>query len=172
MPTRAGLSAGSRAFRAAKLRRCRILVADDELAVRDALRRVLEAEGYEVLFAPDGPETLDAFASSRPDAAVLDVMMPPPDGLEVCRRLRARGNATPILLLTAQTRRLRPRRRPRRRRRRLPPEAVRASTSCSRACARSSGARRPPRERARRTPTSSLDTSSHKAVARGASRSS
>ncbi len=79
-----------------------ILVADDELAVRDALRRVLEAEGYDVLVATDGPETLDAFASSRPDAAVVDVLMPGIDGLEVCRRLRARGNATPILLLTAR----------------------------------------------------------------------
>ncbi len=79
-----------------------ILVADDELAVRDALRRVLEAEGYDVLVATDGPQTLDAFASSRPDAAVVDVLMPGIDGLEVCRRLRARGNATPILLLTAR----------------------------------------------------------------------
>jgi two-component system response regulator MprA len=79
-----------------------ILVADDELAVRDALRRVLEAEGYDVLVATDGPETLDAFASSRPDAAVVDVLMPGLDGLEVCRRVRARGNATPILLLTAR----------------------------------------------------------------------
>jgi len=79
-----------------------ILVADDELAVRDALRRVLEAEGYDVLVATDGPETLDAFANSRPDAAVVDVLMPGLDGLEVCRRVRARGNATPILLLTAR----------------------------------------------------------------------
>jgi len=80
----------------------RILVADDERAVRDALRRVLEAEGYEVSFAVDGASTLDAFATVRPDAAVVDVMMPQPDGLEVCRRLRASGNTTPILLLTAR----------------------------------------------------------------------
>jgi two-component system, OmpR family, response regulator MprA len=79
-----------------------ILVADDELAVREALRRVLESEGYDVLLATDGMETLDAFATSPPDAAVVDVMMPGLDGLEVCRRLRARGNATPILLLTAR----------------------------------------------------------------------
>ena len=79
-----------------------ILVADDELAVRDALRRVLEAEGYDVLLATDGTETLDAFVSSPPDAAVVDVLMPGLDGLEVCRRLRARGNTTPILLLTAR----------------------------------------------------------------------
>src|SRR3954471_7747802 len=79
-----------------------ILVADDELAVRDALRRVLQSEGYDVLLATDGTETLDAFTSSRPDAAVVDVMMPGLDGLDVCRRLRARGNATPILLLTAR----------------------------------------------------------------------
>jgi two-component system response regulator MprA len=80
----------------------RILVADDDRAVREALRRVLEAEGYEVSFAADGASTLDAFATARPDAAVVDVMMPRPDGLEVCRRLRADGNATPILLLTAR----------------------------------------------------------------------
>src|SRR5262245_5854194 len=80
----------------------RILVADDERAVREALRRVLEAEGYEVSFAADGSSTLDAFATTRPDAAVVDVMMPRPDGLEVCRRLRATGNTTPILLLTAR----------------------------------------------------------------------
>ena len=80
----------------------RILVADDERAVRDALRRVLEAEGYDVLLASDGTAALEAFASRKPDAAVVDVMMPGPDGLEVCRRLRAGGNETPILLLTAR----------------------------------------------------------------------
>jgi two-component system response regulator MprA len=80
----------------------RILVADDERPVREALRRVLEAEGYDVTFAADGASTLHAFASTRPDAAVVDVMMPRPDGLEVCRRLRAGGNTTPILLLTAR----------------------------------------------------------------------
>jgi two-component system response regulator MprA len=80
----------------------RILVADDEPAVRDALRRVLEGEGYDVLLAADGASALEVFAHEAPDAAVVDVMMPRPDGLEVCRFLRDRGNATPILLLTAR----------------------------------------------------------------------
>jgi two-component system, OmpR family, response regulator MprA len=80
----------------------RILVADDERAVREALRRALEAEGYDVVLATDGGETLDALAAERPDAAIVDVMMPPPDGLDVCRRVRAEGNETPILLLTAR----------------------------------------------------------------------
>src|SRR5437667_10479223 len=80
----------------------RILVADDEMAVRDALGRALASEGYEVAFAGDGRETLLAVERDEPDAAVLDVMMPPPDGLEVCRRLRAADNPLPILLLTAR----------------------------------------------------------------------
>jgi DNA-binding response OmpR family regulator len=80
----------------------RILVADDELAVRDALGRALSSEGYDVAFARDGRETLAAVETEEPDAAVLDVMMPPPDGLEVCRRLRAAENALPILMLTAR----------------------------------------------------------------------
>src|SRR5260221_6675521 len=80
----------------------RILVADDELAVRDAVGRALSSEGYEVAFAGDGRETLLAVERDEPDAAVLDVMMPPPDGLEVCRRLRAADNMIPILMLTAK----------------------------------------------------------------------
>ena len=80
----------------------RILVADDEMAVGDALGRALASEGYEVAFAGDGRETLLAVERDEPDAAVLDVMMPPPDGLEVCRRLRAADNMIPILMLTAR----------------------------------------------------------------------
>jgi len=80
----------------------RILVADDELAVRDALGRALSSEGYDVTFAHDGRETLAAVEIEQLDAAVLDVMMPPPDGLEVCRRLRAADNMIPILMLTAR----------------------------------------------------------------------
>jgi len=80
----------------------RILVADDELAVRDALGRALSSEGYDVTFARDGRETLAAVEIEQLDAAVLDVMMPPPDGLEVCRRLRAADNMIPILMLTAR----------------------------------------------------------------------
>jgi two-component system response regulator MprA len=70
--------------------------------VRDALGRVLTSEGYEVAFASDGREALIAVERDEPDAAVLDVMMPPPDGLEVCRRLRSAENAIPILMLTAR----------------------------------------------------------------------
>ncbi|HEX7312159.1 MAG TPA: response regulator, partial [Gaiellaceae bacterium] len=73
----------------------RILIADDELAVREALGRALTSEGYEVAFAGDGDETLLAVERDEPDAAVLDVMMPPPDGLEVCRQLRAADNMIP-----------------------------------------------------------------------------
>ncbi len=80
----------------------RILVADDELAVRDALGRALRSEGYDVAFARDGRETLTVVERDQPDAAVLDVMMPPPDGLEVCRRLRRADNTIPILMLTAR----------------------------------------------------------------------
>jgi two-component system, OmpR family, response regulator MprA len=80
----------------------RVLVADDDAAVRDALRRALASEDYDVVVAADGEETLRVFAESPPDGAILDVMMPGPDGLEVCRRLRSRGDSTPILLLTAR----------------------------------------------------------------------
>ena len=86
----------------AKITAMRILVADDELAVRDALGRALSSEGYEVAFAGDGRETLLSVDRDEPDAAILDVMMPPPDGLEVCRRLRAADNMIPILMLTAK----------------------------------------------------------------------
>jgi two-component system, OmpR family, response regulator MprA len=80
----------------------RILVADDELAVRQALGRALASEGYDIAFARDGRETLTAVTLQQPDAAILDVMMPPPDGLEVCRRLRASDSTLPILMLTAR----------------------------------------------------------------------
>jgi two-component system response regulator MprA len=88
--------------KADKITTVKILVADDEAAVRDALGRALSSEGYEVAFARDGRETLNAVELHEPDAAVLDVLMPPPDGLEVCRRLRAADNPLPILLLTAR----------------------------------------------------------------------
>ena len=67
-------------------RAVRILVVDDERAVRDGLDRVLRAEGYEVMLAPDGEAALDAHASGAADAVLLDVAMPGIDGLEVCRR--------------------------------------------------------------------------------------
>jgi two-component system response regulator MprA len=80
----------------------RVLVVDDEPAVRRALERALALERHDVVLAADGEEALDALMSSPPDAIILDVMMPRLDGLEVCRRLRAAGDRTPILMLTAR----------------------------------------------------------------------
>ena len=80
----------------------RILVVDDDRAVRDALRRALTLGGFEAQTAADGPEALALTATSGPDALVLDIGLPALDGLEVCRRLRADGNRVPILMLTAR----------------------------------------------------------------------
>jgi two-component system, OmpR family, response regulator MprA len=80
----------------------RILIADDDRAVRDALRRALSLGGYDVELAAGGQETLDAVAHATPDAIVLDIGMPGVDGLEVCRRLRRAGDRVPILMLTAR----------------------------------------------------------------------
>ena len=81
----------------------RILVVDDERAVRDSLRRALELEGYQIELAGDGREALYRLDSDvQPDAVILDVLMPGLDGLEVCRRLRATGNSVPVLMLTAR----------------------------------------------------------------------
>jgi two-component system, OmpR family, response regulator MprA len=80
----------------------RILVVDDDRAVRDSLRRSLAFNGYQVELANDGQAALDAVLAQRPDAMVLDVMMPRLDGLEVCRRLRGGGDDLPILVLTAR----------------------------------------------------------------------
>jgi len=80
----------------------RILVVDDDRAVRESLRRSLEFNGYQVDLASDGQQALDSVISTRPDAMVLDVMMPRLDGLEVCRRLRGTGDDLPILVLTAR----------------------------------------------------------------------
>jgi two-component system response regulator MprA len=80
----------------------RILIADDDRAVRDALRRALALGGYDVALAEGGQEALDAVANATPDAIVLDIGMPDVDGLEVCRRLRRAGDRVPILMLTAR----------------------------------------------------------------------
>ena len=80
----------------------RILVVDDDRAVRESLRRSLSFNGYSVELAQDGVEALEAISQDRPDALVLDVMMPRLDGLEVCRHLRSTGDDLPILVLTAR----------------------------------------------------------------------
>ena len=80
----------------------KILVADDDPSLRDALRRALKLEGYDVELAADGVEALSALADASPDLVVLDVAMPNADGLEVARRIRADGNRVPILMLTAR----------------------------------------------------------------------
>jgi two-component system response regulator MprA len=83
--------------------RMKILVVDDEPAVRDSLRRALELEGYDIELAGDGHEALTKLESnSQPDAMILDVLMPRMDGLEVCRRMRQTGNRLPVLMLTAR----------------------------------------------------------------------
>src|SRR5216684_3399799 len=83
----------------------KILVVDDERAVRESLRRALELEGYEIELAADGYEalqTLEENEDAQPDAVILDVLMPSVDGVEVCRRLRRAGNRVPVLMLTAR----------------------------------------------------------------------
>lgn len=80
----------------------RILVVDDDRAVRESLRRSLTFNGYTVDTAGDGLEALEKVIADRPELMVLDVMMPRLDGLEVCRRLRSAGDDLPILVLTAR----------------------------------------------------------------------
>jgi two-component system, OmpR family, response regulator MprA len=80
----------------------RLLVVDDDPDVRDSLERALGHAGYAVTTAAHGAEALDALGRSPVDLIVLDVLMPMVDGLEACRRLRQRGDATPVLLLTAR----------------------------------------------------------------------
>ena len=79
-----------------------VLVADDDRAVREALERALQLNGFDVALAADGNEALAAATERTPDALVLDVMMPGYDGLDVTRRLRREGNRVPILILTAR----------------------------------------------------------------------
>ena len=80
----------------------RILVVDDDRAVRDSLRRSLEFNGYTVELASDGAEALAVVPRTDPDIIVMDVMMPRLDGLEATRALRSAGNDVPILVLTAR----------------------------------------------------------------------
>jgi two-component system, OmpR family, response regulator MprA len=80
----------------------RVLVVDDDAAVRQSLSTALGRDGYEVLAADGGSAALARMAATSVDAIVLDVAMAEPNGLQVCRRLRARGDRTPILMLTAR----------------------------------------------------------------------
>jgi two-component system response regulator MprA len=80
----------------------RVLVVDDDAAVRQSLATALGRDGYEVLAADDGNAALAHLMAASVDAIVLDVAMREPNGLEVCRRLRGRGDRTPILMLTAR----------------------------------------------------------------------
>lgn len=78
-----------------------VLLAEDDRAIRNALERALTLEGYRVTAVADGVEALAQVHRGRPDVLVLDVMMPGIDGLQVCRVLRAEGDRTPVLMLTA-----------------------------------------------------------------------
>jgi two-component system response regulator MprA len=80
----------------------RVLVVDDDPAVSGALNRALRLDGYEVSLATDGPDALEEIAIRPPDAVILDIGLPTIDGLDVCRRLRAADNDTPVLMLTAR----------------------------------------------------------------------
>jgi two-component system response regulator MprA len=80
----------------------KVLVVDDDPGISNSLGRVLRREGYSVALAPDGEAALTSIAGSPPAVVILDVSMPKLDGLSVCRRLRAQGDKTPILLLTAR----------------------------------------------------------------------
>jgi two-component system response regulator MprA len=80
----------------------KVLIAEDDRAVRESVVRALSYEGYEVLAAPEGAEAIQRVLNDKPDAIVLDVMMPNVDGLEVAARLRKAGIKTPILMLTAR----------------------------------------------------------------------
>ena len=82
--------------------RPRVLVVDDDRAVRESLRRSLEFNGYAVALAGDGAEALAGIGGASPDVVVMDVMMPRLDGIEATRALRAAGNDVPILVLTAR----------------------------------------------------------------------
>jgi two-component system response regulator MprA len=80
-----------------------VLLVDDERAIRESLARALQLDGYRVTQAADGAKALDSIRSDRPDAAIVDVMMPNVDGLTLVRVLRAERNRLPVLMLTART---------------------------------------------------------------------
>jgi two-component system response regulator MprA len=84
------------------MRGSKLLLAEDDRAVRESLVRLLEFEGYQVVAVGDGAAALEAFDADTPDAVLVDVGMPYVDGLTVCRLLRARGDRTPLMVLTAR----------------------------------------------------------------------
>jgi two-component system, OmpR family, response regulator MprA len=81
----------------------RVLIVDDDRAIRESLARALELDGYEVSLVPDGAAALATIRADRPDMAIVDLMMPNVDGLTLCRVLRAERDRLPILMLTART---------------------------------------------------------------------
>ena len=80
----------------------RLLVAEDDAEIRQALDRILTSEGYQVIIVSDGAAALEAIQENAPEVILLDVMMPFADGHTVCRKLRERGDHTPVLMLTAR----------------------------------------------------------------------
>ncbi|MFJ5989239.1 response regulator transcription factor [Lentzea sp. NPDC092896] len=80
----------------------RIMIADDEAAIRESLERVLQVEGYDTSTVANGLAVLDGIDGDEPDLLILDVMMPRLGGVETCRRLRAAGRDLPVLMLTAR----------------------------------------------------------------------
>ena len=80
----------------------KVLIAEDDRSVRQSLQRALRYEGYDISLAVDGAEALESIKDDRPDALILDIMMPYVDGLSVCRRVRSKGDDLPILMLTAK----------------------------------------------------------------------
>lgn len=80
-----------------------ILIVDDEVDIANSIQYVLKQEGYSILLAHDGLQAMQVVENQHPDLIILDVMMPGIDGYEVCRRVRAAGKKTPILMLTART---------------------------------------------------------------------
>ena len=80
----------------------RVLIAEDDLAMRNGLHEILEAEGYDVVAAPDGAAAVDRYAEAHPDFVVLDIMMPRLSGYDVCREIRKRDRDVPIVFLSAK----------------------------------------------------------------------
>jgi two-component system response regulator MprA len=103
LSTRAGGGLASREQNGGVATPARVLVVDDDRALRDAITRALSLEGYSVVTAADGVEALSATEQHRPEAIVLDLGLPTLDGITVCQVLRARADRTPILVLTARS---------------------------------------------------------------------